>query len=142
MSVYCLVTDGEITRYNITLPFATPAFSVNANTKNVEELGLYPVTGQEPSYDPVRERLAGPTYAVVGQTIERTWTVEQVPDEEKAGHVRAQRNELIAKCDWTQLDDTPITNSKKLEWAAYRQALRDIPDQPGFPWDITWPTQP
>jgi hypothetical protein len=59
-----------------------------------------------------------------------------------AAEARNQRNNLVAESDWTQLDDTPITNAKKLEWATYRQALRDVPTQAGFPWDVTWPEAP
>jgi len=55
---------------------------------------------------------------------------------------REDRNALLAESDWTQLDDTPLSNSDKLAWAEYRQALRDLPKQDGFPLDITWPTQP
>lgn len=137
MSVYCLIENGEIARYNVTLPFATPAFSVTSSTKNVEDFGLYPVTGQEPSYNPDRQRLSGPTYKVVGKTVERTWKVEQIPDEEKAGQVRAQRNDLLKSSDWSQLADAPVN---KQAWATYRQELRDIPKQSGFPWNVTWPT--
>lgn len=66
-------------------------------------------------------------------------------DADKASHaadVRADRNRRVAECDWTQLDDTPLNNSKKLEWATYRQALRDITTQPGFPWNVIWPNPP
>ena len=63
-------------------------------------------------------------------------------DEEQAKSVRADRNKRIAECDWTQLDDTPVDNAEKLAWAAYRQALRDVPNQAGFPWDIQWPDMP
>lgn len=63
-------------------------------------------------------------------------------DETQAKSVRSTRNVELTTCDWTQLDDTPLTNAKKLEWAAYRQALRDIPSQIGFPWNVVWPTQP
>lgn len=59
-----------------------------------------------------------------------------------AGAIRAERNAKLAESDWTQLDDSPVTNAKKLEWASYRHALRDVPQQPGFPWDVQWPTQP
>jgi len=60
----------------------------------------------------------------------------------KAAKVRAERNAKISASDWTQLDDSPVTNAKKLEWAAYRQELRDIPSQTGFPENVTWPKQP
>lgn len=55
--------------------------------------------------------------------------------------VRLERNFKLTACDWTQLDDTPLTNTKKQEWAAYRQALRDITTQDD-PFAIVWPQQP
>lgn len=58
----------------------------------------------------------------------------------RAREIREQRNALLAQCDWTQLDDSPGQN--KLAWATYRQALRDVPQQVGFPLDIQWPVEP
>ena len=54
--------------------------------------------------------------------------------------VRAYRNTLLQQSDWTQLPDTPIPT--KEIWATYRQALRDIPLQAGFPYSIDYPTPP
>ena len=51
-----------------------------------------------------------------------------------------KRQQLLESSDWTQLPDVPI--STKNAWAGYRQALRDITDQDGFPDNIDWPTQP
>lgn len=58
----------------------------------------------------------------------------------KAKEVRAERNERLAATDWSQGKDVPDAVSGK--YAAYRQALRDVPQQPGFPNGITWPTKP
>ena len=60
-------------------------------------------------------------------------------DAEQAKSVRASRNTLLTDTDWTQLTDSPADT---LTWATYRQALRDISKQPGFPWTIDWPEQP
>jgi len=60
-------------------------------------------------------------------------------DAEQANSVRASRNTLLTDTDWTQLTDSPADT---LTWATYRQALRDISKQPGFPWTITWPEKP
>ena len=57
----------------------------------------------------------------------------------QAAVVRADRNARLAACDWTQLPDSPVDPAP---WETYRQALRDISDQPGFPWEITWPVSP
>lgn len=63
-------------------------------------------------------------------------------DAEQAKSVRASRETLLKETDWTQLDDTPFDNAKKMAWANYRQALRDIPLQAGFPWEVQWPVKP
>lgn len=60
-------------------------------------------------------------------------------DAEHAKAVREDRNQKLKDTDWTQLADSPVD---KAVWATYRQALRDITAQPGFPWEINWPTQP
>lgn len=61
-------------------------------------------------------------------------------DAEQAKAVRADRNKRLADSDWTQLMDSPESN--KVAWATYRQALRDVPKQAGFPWEVTWPVVP
>ena len=60
-------------------------------------------------------------------------------DAAQAKSVREQRNTKLAECDWTQLADAPVDQAA---WSTYRQALRDLTKQAGFPWTIDWPTQP
>ena len=60
-------------------------------------------------------------------------------DAEQAANVRNQRTEKLNDCDWTQIADS---TADKAVWATYRQALRDVPTQAGFPWTITWPESP
>lgn len=42
-------------------------------------------------------------------------------------YIRERRNALLKACDWTQATDSPLSDEKKAEWAAYRQELRDLP---------------
>lgn len=67
----------------------------------------------------------------------KQWVQDQ-PAQETS--VRAQRDQLLVQSDWTQMPDVQLPN--KTEWAAYRQALRDITDQPGYPFSAVWPTPP
>jgi hypothetical protein len=60
-------------------------------------------------------------------------------DAEQAKSVRQSRSDKLADCDWTQVADAPVD---KAVWATYRQALRDVTTQTGFPWTITWPDAP
>ena len=56
-----------------------------------------------------------------------------------ATNARAERNALLAASDWTQVPDAPVDQAA---WATYRQALRDITAQAGFPEQINWPEAP
>ena len=60
-------------------------------------------------------------------------------DTTQAEAMRRQRTEKLKDSDWTQIADS---TADKTAWATYRQALRDITTQSGFPWDITWPDAP
>ena len=59
--------------------------------------------------------------------------------EAEANEVRTQRDALLAASDWTQVSDAPVDQQA---WADYRQALRDVPSQSGFPSDVVWPDKP
>jgi hypothetical protein len=60
-----------------------------------------------------------------------------------AAAVRNERNRRLIACDWTQLPDSSLSEEKKQEWAlSYRQPLRDVPQQEGFPNNVTWPKDP
>ncbi len=56
--------------------------------------------------------------------------------------VRSLRDARLAESDWTQCLDAPIDTDSQLEYRVYRQALRDITEQEGFPLDVTWPEMP
>lgn len=62
--------------------------------------------------------------------------------EELAAQARSRRDALIAATDYLMATDYPLTDEKRQELTVYRQALRDIPEQPGFPTEIVWPTKP
>jgi len=56
--------------------------------------------------------------------------------------VRDQRGKLLAECDWVVVFHTEKGTNIPMEWEAYRQALRDVTAQEGFPHEVTWPTKP
>jgi hypothetical protein len=60
-------------------------------------------------------------------------------DAEQATSVRTSRTQKLKDSDWTQIADS---TADKAAWATYRQQLRDITGQAGFPWTITWPDAP
>jgi len=58
---------------------------------------------------------------------------------EKAKEVRRERDRFLTASDWTQVADSSVDS---LEWQPYRQALRDVPQQAGFPDSVDWPVPP
>lgn len=63
-------------------------------------------------------------------------------DAEYAAEVRERRNTLIAETDYLVMPDYPLDEERKAAVLAYRQALRDVPEQAGFPRQIDWPVKP
>ena len=78
------------------------------------------------------------SYTSTPRTAEDVAARQVAANTEKAKSVRATRDTLIAATDWTQCAD--ISQATKDKWAPYRKALRDVPQQAGFPFDVIWPT--
>jgi len=69
--------------------------------------------------------------------VEAAWS--DAKRKRKADEVRRERDRLLTASDWTQVADAPVVS---LEWQSYRQALRDVPQQSGFPDSVEWPQPP
>lgn len=84
-----------------------------------------------------------------GQSVQFTADEETARDAEEAAwaagantraaaSVREDRDKRLAECDWMANSDVTMAT----EWRVYRQSLRDVPLQSGFPTNVTWPTEP
>jgi hypothetical protein len=78
---------------------------------------------------------------VRNRAMVREFTQDELTDK----FIRARRSHLLAACDWTQAVDSPLSEQKRTEWAAYRQTLRDLTTT--YPTvqnasDVVWPTEP
>ena len=65
-----------------------------------------------------------------------------VVDANQSSAVRKERDEKLSQSDWRMIKAWETQTPISTEWATYRQALRDVTSQTGFPWEVTWPTQP
>jgi hypothetical protein len=74
-----------------------------------------------------------------GTALQQMTAYRARKDAEQAKIVREDRDALLTKTDWTQAKD--IADSVSASWTTYRQALRDVPSQPLFPWVIEWPVK-
>jgi len=77
-----------------------------------------------------------------GSTFARKVVTDDRTDAQKENDARSERDGWLRQSDWAVMPDSPLSDSNKTAWQTYRQALRDVPDQAGFPDNITWPTKP
>ena len=85
---------------------------------------------------PVREESG---WCRVWKVIDLSAEEQEILAAQEGAVIRSMRDQKLKDSDWSQLPDAPVN---KTAWAAYRQALRDVPSQVGFPWDVQWPVEP
>ena len=81
-------------------------------------------------------------YTMLTVTAMMEGTLPEPDVEQFATEARAKRDKLLAETDWTQVADAPIDTATRTAMRVYRQQLRDITEQAGFPTDIVWPEMP
>lgn len=93
--------------------------------------------------------VVGPTFTdsvdadgVITTALYQQTEYEARLDASQASSIRDQRNKKLTECDWTQLTDSPLNLDGENAWALYRESLRMVPQQTGFPWNVEWPPQP
>ena len=149
--MHALIENGAVTQYPYglgQLKAANPltSFPAEANDEMLASYGVQRVFFSTPPAITATQVLEEGTPVFVDNRWTQSWAVRDLTAEEvasrdnaKADAVRAERNAKLEASDWTQVADAPVD---KAAWATYRQALRDITSQSGFPWTIDWPTQP
>jgi len=125
-----VLTSEILSEYGYDPILEGPQVTVTAPYEVSVRSGIQEVNGQW-----FTKYVVGPTF----NTPEDEADYRQRIDDEAAKNVRTERNKRLADTDWTQLADAPLDASP---WATYRQALRDITIQPGFPHNVTWPEEP
>lgn len=107
----------------------------------LNEHGVYPVTTVEPPViDPLTQQYESLLPVIKEGKWTQVWQVIQAPEALAMDNIRDKRNQLLKESDWTQGKDIPDVVSTP--WATYRDALRRIPEQEGFPYSVQWPVAP
>lgn len=144
---------GSVLQYPYTLTdlrlsFPTTSFPDVVTPEDAAAFGVVPVKPTPPPqerHDRVLEREA----VFDGKEWVEVWRESEAPPElvaqrteAAAQGIRARRDELLKGSDWTQAPDALNAGANQDAWARYRQELREITDQPGFPWEVAWPEPP
>lgn len=149
--MYALITNEVVEKYPYSIgdllkDNPQTSFPSDPPMEMLAEWGVFPVQSvPRPDVDYTKNVVESKPQLVNGMWTQ-VWVVSDASEEEvnqrtneKAASIRIERNAMIANCDWTQLPDSPVN---KQEWITYRQALRDITIQSGFPWNVEWPIKP
>jgi len=115
------------------------SFPKSPNDALLADWDVYPYTVQDqPTVDYMTQTLTPAALAQVSGAWTQGWEVSNLPTEDAGRNIRRQRDNLLSKTDWMALSDNTMTP----EWSSYRQALRGITAQEGFPFSVDWPTKP
>lgn len=127
--IYYLTRANDLEPYMVT------------ESNNGSWVSSYPHTDLSDNFDVIEQLINtnDPSIVFCGQSEIPQLTIASEAASEVAEQVRQERNLELKESDWTQLADAQVDKSA---WATYRQLLRDVPSQSGFPFNITWPTQP
>ena len=143
--IYVKVINGLIDKfpYNIgdlRKDNSNVSFPANVSNETLKLYGMYEVKEEAvPQYNYLTEILVQDSFP---KLVNGTWTVGysvvKKLDAEAEKNIRDERNRLLQETDWMALSDNVMTP----EWAAYRAALRNLPQSPDFPWNVVWPSKP
>jgi len=150
--MYVLTENNSVKTYPYTLRMLRAdnpqiSFPSHITDETLEDFGVYRVTFDEGAdINPITHKSIGANTPILRNG---EWVIESIVvaktqaeidecNQEQEIFVRHHRDDLLKATDWYGLSDVTMST----EMAAYRQALRDITSQEGFPNEVTWPTEP
>lgn len=149
---FCLVEDGKPVRQTPEVLLWRTDEGTRPSDQWLAASGYYGmVLTSPPAFDRRTQAVSTPDFTewdvdAVAGTVTQKWVVsdlgaeqQQELTEQEAAVVRTRRLQLLLLSDYTQGLD--FGGNRDL-WATYRQELRDVTAQPGFPWDVQWPAEP
>ena len=145
--MFAFVQDGALVRYPYTitdlrLANQNVSFAANLSDDDLASFGMVRVVTVDRPEIAAHQAVEESQPVLVDGNWVQTWSVRNLNDAEVQqlrDTIRDQRNSLLSSSDWTQLADATVD---KAAWATYRQALRDIPQQAEFPYNVTFPVTP
>lgn len=145
--LYLKLTNGVPENYSIgKLRRDNPntSFPKTPSDALLADWDVYPYTRpSRPEYDPMTWNLVdGPFEQDADGNWSMGYVLEALPLEQASQNVRSARDRKLQDCDWVVIKNTEKGTNIPLEWELYRQQLRDVPSQPDFPYNVSWPTEP
>ena len=119
------------------------SFPKNPSESMLSDIGVFKVNQEKPeSYDRLTQQVIEGDLENIDGVWVRKAKIVNLPKEKAKSNIREERDVLLKKSDWAVVYSTEKNEEVPEEWKTYRQALRDIPQQAGFPMEVTWPEKP
>lgn len=151
-NTFVKIVNGKVGRYPYTIKdlrqeYLNTSFPQVMSNEVLATFNVYPVTIlPDPVFNARTQKLVPQPPALIDgvwtvdkNVVEKTQEEIDSEAEHRATNIRNQRDRLLQRSDFSQLPDATVD---KEAWAVYRDQLRNIPQQEGFPWDVTFPTKP
>lgn len=152
--MHALVSDGQVQKYPYTIGMLrkdnpTTSFPKKPTEELLQSWGMERVfVVERPVVDHTKNVIEATPVEVDGAWTQ-VWVVTEASEaevvqrnDEEAARIREQRSRLLAESDWIVVFHTEKGTNIPFEWELYRQQLRDITAQDGFPHNVTWPSLP
>jgi hypothetical protein len=142
--MYAKIVDGGVAAYPYTIAHLkadspNTSFPDTMTDAMLQAHGMYSVaSSSQPDHDAAIQYVEEATPTLVNGAWTQTWQVRNYELEIQQRNVRQERDKRLFETDYLALSDQTLS----AEMTAYRQALRDVPAQSGFPASVTWPTKP
>ena len=148
LNLWVKVEEGKVASHAQILPIDIEVISQDTAVRISH--GWYPVESVKPdSFDDRTELWENEQFDIQEDKV--IWTLNKraktpeelkIQDDNKAAQERNFRDRLLAMSDWVVIKSVEVEMPELEAWKTYRQALRDAPEQEGFPWTIDWPQTP
>ena len=150
--MYILTDDNAVLKFpysleELRIDNSNTSFPRQMSEDELAEWGVFAVEDQSPpAFNERAESIEIGTPTLVDGKWVRNWSVVaatpaevEARDMHQARLVRSTRSQILVRTDYTQLADFSGSSQDQAAFIAYRQNLRDLPQQPGFPWAVEWP---
>lgn len=142
--MYVKIANNEVEEFPYTLDQLkrdnpNVSFPETISSETLASYNVFPVTLTEPpAHDQLVELVTMANPTLVDGVWTQAWTKVNRTEEEASSNIRAERDSRLLATDYLALSDQTLSTAM----TTYRQALRDVPSQSGFPFSVTWPTKP
>ena len=142
--MYVKIANNEVEEFPYTLDQLkrdnpNVSFPQTISSETLASYNVFPVTLTEPpAHDQLVELVTTANPTLVDGVWTQAWTKVNRTEEEASSNIRAERDSRLLATDYLALSDQTLSTAM----TTYRQALRDVPSQSGFPFNVTWPTKP